>query len=180
MRKWIALAAGLVVLAITNYTIYSKELLLTDGRIVLLELAPVDPRSLMQGDYMALRFKMADTTLGRGQTKTGLSDGRLVLKLDAQGIGSFARFDDGTPLAANEARIRYRIRNGQAKFATNAYFFQEGGAPLYQTARYGEFRVDTNGEAILTGLRGQDLMLLGTDKSSDAPIPQASSATRPQ
>lgn len=161
MRKWIALIAGLVVLAIANYAIYSKELLLADGRIVLLELAPVDPRSLMQGDYMALRFKVADVVLGRGKAREGLRDGRIVIKLDAQGVGSFARFDDDTQTGPDEVRMRYRIRNGQAKFATNAFFFQEGDARLYQAARYGEFRVDMKGEAILTGLRGQDLAPLG-------------------
>lgn len=161
MRKWIALAAGLVVLATANYAIYSKEQLLADGRIVLLELAPVDPRSLMQGDYMALRFKVADVALGRGQVKEGLRDGHIVLKLDAQGVGSFARFDDDTMIGNDEVRMRYRIRNDQAKFASNAFFFQEGDAQLYQAARYGEFRVDTTGESILTGLRGQDMVPLG-------------------
>lgn len=163
MRKWIALAAGFAVLAIANYTIYSKEQLLTNGRVVLLELAPVDPRSLMQGDYMALRFKAATSVLGSGNTHEDSSDGRIVLKLDAQQVGSFSRYDDGVPLAADEVRMRYRIRNGQVKFATNAYFFQEGSANLYRAARYGEFRTDTNGDAILTGLRGQDMALLGAN-----------------
>ena len=161
MRKWIALAAGLAILATANYTIYSKEQLLSNGRIVLLELAPVDPRSLMQGDYMALRFKVADIVLGRGKAKEGLRDGHIVLKLDAQGVGNFVRFDDDTLLTSGEVRMRYRIRNEQAKFATNAYFFQEGDAQLYQAARYGEFRADANGESILTGLRGQNLLPLG-------------------
>jgi len=161
MRKWIALATGFAMLATANYAIYGKEQLLTDGRIVLLELAPVDPRSLMQGDYMALRFKVADLVLGRGKVKEGLRDGCIVLKLDAQGVGSFTRFDDGTQLRSDEVRMRYRIRDERAKFATNAFFFQEGDANLYGAARYGEFRADTKGEAILTGLRGQDMVRLG-------------------
>lgn len=165
MRKWIALAAGLVMLAVANYTIYSREQLLTDGRIVLLELAPVDPRSLMQGDYMALRFKVADIALGRGTAGKNLRDGSIVLQLDAQGIGSFARFDDGARPGSDEVRMRYRIRDNRARFATNAFFFQEGDARLYAAARYGEFRVDAKGEAILTGLRGQDLALLGGQAS---------------
>lgn len=161
MRTWIALIAGFVVLATANYAIYNREQLLTDGRVVLLELAPVDPRSLMQGDYMALRFQVADNALGRWKAKEDLRDGNIVLKLDAQGVGSFARFDDDSMLGPDEVRMRYRIRNERAKFATNAFFFQEGDAQLYETARYGEFRVATHGDAILTGLRGQDLVALG-------------------
>ena len=155
MRKWIAIAAGLLILAAANYTIFTREKLITEGRIVLLELAPVDPRSLMQGDYMALNFKVSDGAFGRGSTER--TDGRIVVRLDARGIASFARFDEGQPLAADEQRLRYRIRDRQAKFATNAYFFQEGTGQRYAGARYGEFRVAENGEAILTALRGKDL-----------------------
>jgi uncharacterized membrane-anchored protein len=43
------------------------------------------------------------------------------------------------------------------KFATNAYFFQEGTAARYEPARYGEFRVAPDGDLLLTGLRGKDL-----------------------
>lgn len=165
MRRGIALAAGLAMLAIANYAIYSKERLLAEGRIVLLELAPVDPRSLMQGDYMALRFQVADAALGRSRIDAGMRDGHIVLKVDARGVGSFARFDDDTALAADEVRMRYRIRNDQARFATNAFFFQEGDAGLYEAARYGEFRVGANGEAILTGMRGGDLSPLGVGRN---------------
>jgi uncharacterized membrane-anchored protein len=161
MRKWIALVAGLAVLALANHAIYRKEQLLSQGRVVLLELAPVDPRSLMQGDYMALRYKVADEVFGRGRVKDGLNDGRIVLQVDAQGVGRFVRFDDATPLSPDEVRMRYRIRGEQVKFASNAFFFQEGQGRLYQGARYGEFRVDAKGDALLSGLRGADGVVLG-------------------
>lgn len=161
MTRWIAVAAGLVILAITNFSILGRERLLADGLLVLLETAPVDPRSLMQGDYMALRFRVADQVLGRSTAKQGLDDGHLVLKLDDQGVGQFQRFDEGTALAPGEFRMRYRIRDQRPKFATNAYFFQEGTAALYTGAKYGEFRVGTNGESILTGLRSASREPLG-------------------
>jgi len=53
------------------------------------------------------------------------------------------------------------MRDGRPKFATNAFFFQEGDAGLYEAARYGEFRVDDDGELLLTGLRGRALERLG-------------------
>ena len=53
------LLGGLLVLGIANFAIWQKEDVLANGRTILLELAPVDPRSLMQGDYMALRFRLA-------------------------------------------------------------------------------------------------------------------------
>ena len=160
MRRWIALLAGLAILAVVNYVVYQREQLLTTGRVVLLELAPVDPRSLMQGDYMALRFRVAREAFAAGGPQGESGDGHLVLRLDPRGVAGFVRFDDGTPLAADDLRMRYRVRAGNPKFATNAYFFQEGTADRYAAARYGEFRVAPDGESILTGLRDKDLKAL--------------------
>jgi uncharacterized membrane-anchored protein len=151
MRKIIVVLAGIVVLAAVNWGIFARERLLADGRVVLLELAPVDPRSLMQGDYMALRFKVANDAFGRGASER--KDGHVVVQIGDDDVGVFVRFDEGTPLAPREARLRYRVRNGLPKFATNAYFFEEGHAADYGKARFGEFRVAPDGEAILTGLR---------------------------
>lgn len=171
MRRLVVVIAGLALLIVVNLTIQSRERLLNDGRVMLLELAPVDPRSLMQGDYMALRFKAAVEAFPRagipapaGQDRVPPSNGHLVLVLDARGVGTFRRVDDGAPLSADEVRMRYRIRGGQPKFATNAYFFEEGHAADYVTARYGEFRVAPDGEAILTELRGAELQKLGESR----------------
>ena len=49
----------LLLLGYLNWSIYQKEQTLRDGQLVLFELAPVDPRSLMQGDYMSLRYREA-------------------------------------------------------------------------------------------------------------------------
>lgn len=160
MRKWLAVLAGVAVLGVANWTIYQRERHLAEGSVVLLALAPVDPRSLMQGDYMALRFRLEVDAFGRGRHDE-LEDGRLVVKVDERGVGRFARRDGGEPLAADERRLRYRVRNGRVKFATNAYFFQEGHARYYAQARYGEFRVSNAGELLLTHLRGEDLERLG-------------------
>jgi uncharacterized membrane-anchored protein len=160
MRKSIAIVAGLVVLAAVNWGIYARERLLAEGRVVLLELAPVDPRSLMQGDYMALRFKAANDAFGRGPARD-VEDGRIVVQVDARGVGQFVRRDDGSPLAQGEVAMRYRVREGNVKFATNAFFFQEGAAKNYEAARFGEFRVAPSGEMLLAAMRGKDLEPLG-------------------
>lgn len=53
----------LLLLGYFNWSIYQKEQTLRDGQLVLFELAPVDPRSLMQGDYMNLRYREATSDL---------------------------------------------------------------------------------------------------------------------
>lgn len=165
MRKLIAVLTGLVIVIAVNWSIYAREQLLSNGRVVLLELAPVDPRSLMQGDYMALNFKVATEAFPRGEIKPS-TDGHLVVTLDTRGIGNFKRFADSTPLSANEAVLQYRIRNDQVKFATNAFFFEEGSSEKYQTAHYGEFRVSPDGEMLLTRLRDTNLVVLGENVNS--------------
>lgn len=161
MRKAIVIISAILILAGVNASIYLKEQLLTNGKVVLLELAPVDPRSLMQGDYMALRFKVANSAFGNADLKRMPTDGRIVLMLDNRNVGVFKRFDQGSPVLANEVVMRYRIRNDQPKFATNAFFFQEGRSNYYSKARFGEFRVADDGECILTGLRDENLQQLG-------------------
>jgi uncharacterized membrane-anchored protein len=158
MRKGLALAAGILILAAVNWTIYARERHLAEGRVVLLELAPVDPRSLMQGDYMALRFQIENNIYdGRAQ----VDDGRVVVRLDERGVGRFVRRDDGTALAEREVALHYRVRAGRVKFATNAFFFEEGRAADYARARFGEFRVAASGDLLLTGMRGREVEPLG-------------------
>ncbi|MFI3219318.1 MAG: GDYXXLXY domain-containing protein [Methylococcales bacterium] len=82
------------------------------------------------------------------------------VELDEKNIASFKRLANDTPLANNEILLRYRIRNEQVKFATNAYFFEEGQAERYQSAKYGEFRVSEDGELLLTQLRDVNLAVL--------------------
>lgn len=167
MSKAIAVIALIFILALVNYSIYQKEQHLAEGRVVYLELAPVDPRSLMQGDYMALRFGVANQIYAQlpkapddqpGLPKVNTADGYVVVALDDRAVGSFARIDDDQPLADNEMKLRYRLRNGEVKFATNAFFFQEGHAQAYEAARYGQFRVDENGELLLVDMFDENLL----------------------
>jgi uncharacterized membrane-anchored protein len=139
-----SLIAGaiLLVLVAVNWSIVAKERIRTQGEIILLELAPVDPRSLMQGDYMALRFDLA-------QQISAEAGGLAPLQLDEHRVARL----DASPRDAT-LHIRYRVRNGQIWLGTNAYFFEEGTARRFEGARYGEFRLDAKtGEAVLTGLR---------------------------
>jgi uncharacterized membrane-anchored protein len=137
-----------LVLGAVNWSIFAKERIKTDGERIYLALAPVDPRSLMQGDYMALRFELADRIDPEG-------GGSAPLLVDAKGIATLDPDPDAEGL-----RIRYRVRNGAVWLGTNAWFFEEGTAERYEPARYGEFRVDADGELLLTRMRGKDLQPL--------------------
>jgi len=143
--------AVVLVLGAVNWSIFAKERIRTNGERIYLALAPVDPRSLMQGDYMALRFEIASQI----HTK---SSGSAPLLVDGHGVATL-----NPDASAEGLRIRYRIRNAQVWIGTNAWFFEEGTAERYAGARYGEFRIDrASGEAVLVGLRDADLKVMGT------------------
>ena len=139
--------------------IFQKESLLATGKPVLLELAPRDPRSLIQGDYMVLDYAISRD---RGWNLGESQDGHLVLRLDEHGVGQFVRFHTpGTPLAPDEFLLRYRVRKRRVRLGAEAFFFQEGHAERYAPARYGELRVAANGTSVLVGLRGREREPLG-------------------
>jgi len=154
----------LLVLGALNFSIAGKERIESNGEVIYLRLAPVDPRSLMQGDYMALRFALAqelDKTMGRdaaGPTP-GAREGEVRFAGVALASNRVASLADAAAPAT--LKLRYRVRSGRVWLGTNAFFFQEGDAQRFSTARYGEFRVDrASGEAVLVGLRDEALKAL--------------------
>jgi uncharacterized membrane-anchored protein len=167
MRKAVIFGGLAFVLLVFAVLTVQKEVLLSNGRTVLLELAPRDPRSLMQGDYMALDYAISRD---RGWNVHKPRDGHLVLRLDEKGVGQFVRFHEpGTTLLPGEFLLRYRLRDGQVRLGAEAFYFQEGQAEHYAKARYGELRVSSNGTSVLVGLRGPERELLGTLPPASTP-----------
>ena len=160
MRNAVIFGGLAVALLGPTALIIQKEALLASGKTVLLELAPRDPRSLIQGDYMALDYAMsrqlADSVARWPRT------GRLVVRRDFADVARFVRrHDDGAPLAAGEQLLVYRTRDSQLRVGSDAFHFQEGDAPRYAGARYGELRVAADGESVLVGLRDSAGRVLG-------------------
>ena len=164
MRRLLAILGLALVLLLVNWSIWHKEQHLRDGHVVYLELAPVDPRSLIQGDYMALDFAIGNQVrrqISAQSTRTYGDDGYVIASLDERGVAKFLHLDDGDEISERQIRLRYRIRNGSVKFATDAFFFQEGRAEEYESARFGRFRVDKNGDLLLTAMYDETLNRLG-------------------
>jgi len=157
-------AAGLwgglvLVLVVVNLLVLQKQRVLDGGRTVLLELRPVDPRSLMQGDYMVLRYAEA---LVPAAPEAPALDGRIVIALDGNGVATFRRFDGGGALAPDEQLLRYRRRaplglqrspdEAEVFIGAESFLFQEGHAEAYEDARYGILKVAPDGASVLAGL----------------------------
>jgi uncharacterized membrane-anchored protein len=245
----------MLVLGMANYDIWQKQRVVENGQQILLQLRPVDPRSLIQGDFMQLRYaehifpgtlsgmaphiekctifqdegyefviiNSCDETVDvvlmpSGQNAsgfrigpmerlvTGMSytrsyvfttcpvgyvssvpvregrrslisrsqyvcldstasrkrKGTIVLTLDADGVGTSGRNDDGSPLGRNEARLQYKhiLATGDLLLGAESFFFQEGQAEIFQDARYGVLRVDEDGASVLVGLANGERQLI--------------------
>lgn len=157
-RRSLVLVGLALVLGFVNYLVVGKEALLRDGSSMYLALAPVDPRSLIQGDYMRLDYALCqelDSQIGDWP-----HDGRLVVKPDERGVAQFVRRDDGAPLADGERYLRYRLRKGEMYLGAESFMFQEGLAERYEAARFAELKVTPSGDALLVGLRDASLQPL--------------------
>jgi uncharacterized membrane-anchored protein len=162
IRQTLVIGGLLLVLGVTNLQIVQKERLLRDGASVLLELAPVDPRSLIQGDYMALEYAIARQLAGEALWPR---DGQLVIAPDADGVARFVRrHNPAVPLGPGERLLHYRTRDGRVRIGTNAFYFQEGHASRYTAARFGELKVDDSGTSLLVGLRDANRQPLGVER----------------
>ena len=149
--KWIIILINLIILlGLFNNSILQKEELLTDGQLVLLELAPVDPRSLMQGDYMRLRYAISDNINSDSISKRGFC----VIKLEENGTAKKVRIqDDRKPINEKEYLLEYTSKGWRGiNIGAESFFFQEGEAEKYENAKYGGIKVDNQGNTLLIGL----------------------------
>ena len=157
-RYWACgmIALGIVgTLAVINVAIWQKERLIAQGVPVFIRLAPVDPRSLMQGDYMALNFEMSSELRGDLYDQSRLSRPRVAGPVDAHGVVMLQRLADKA--APGEVLIELAPGKRGWVVVTDAWFFKEGDGARWSKARYGEFRVLPNGKALLVGMADEAL-----------------------
>ena len=154
--KWLIILLNLILLLVYfNYSVAKKEKLSENGQLVLLELAPVDPPSLMQGDYMALRYKISENIGSQNIAKRGYC----VVQLDSNNVARSVRFQkDRTPLNKGEQLIEYTSPDQwNINIGAESFFFQEGQAAKYERAKYGGIKTDKKGNSLLTGLYDEHL-----------------------
>ncbi|KAA1285190.1 GDYXXLXY domain-containing protein [Alcaligenes faecalis] len=171
------LLGTVLVLGVANVAIVQKERILSDGQTVLLELAPVDPRSLMQGDYMSLNFALSQnlSALSWGLPKDVLAkmDAQqwvvVAVKLDENKVaqlkgvyleqdGQERLWSEEGPVAEPSDVMRLRMRRHRSNWTpgTDAWFFAEGSADRFDAARYGEFAVVEGGQSLLRAMLDED------------------------
>ncbi len=152
MKAKLFIAASLIVLGLFNVAIFQKEQIRKNGETVFLELAPVDPRSLMQGDYMRLNYVIDNGFNFRSDIP---AHGRIVIAAGPDHVGNFVRIDNGQPLKDGEKTVRYN-HDYRTAVVPDSFFFQEGQRDVYRQAKYGVFKFDGPDNYLLVGLADQN------------------------
>lgn len=106
-----------------------------------LKLAPIDPRSLMQGDYMILNYEIVDEAWNKiyemqEKENKAIKNGFIAVKLDKDNV---AIFNDVVKEPNNDENLLYiafKSNGYQLKINADTFFFQEGNAQLYENAKY--------------------------------------------
>jgi len=204
MRKStiVLLLTGIFSLIYVNGIAWRYTAIRSEGNLVYLELVPVDPISLVQGQYMRLRF-----ALERGGVELRAADQELfaqdpnarvlaVLELDRNRVGTVTRLIPGNPadsiiqelkdeygpagyaLLAVEVNGDLRSNEPSAKVSIklrqNSFLFEENTPERYDNARYGIFRVTSRGEYVLVDLAGEDFEPMTAVKEPLSADPNAS------
>ncbi len=155
MRIKIMAALSVLVLASLNYGIYEKEQIKEHGEMLLLELAPADPRSLIQGDYMRLRYAIERDAPAK-ELASHQKRGYMVIRSDENNVAQFTRFHKKEDLAAGEKLLHFHKKYSRVRIVPDAFFFQEGHAKHYRLAKYGVFKFDGSGNHLLVGLADEN------------------------
>lgn len=130
-----------------------NEQLLSNGTSVKLSLEPLDPRSMLQGDYVRLRYEITNPDSLDERTNETYSQKKIqvVLKRGKDGLHHFARMYDGEVLQEDEVLINGITSGyGTIHYGIESYFIPEGtGQEVQNESRYAYVRISKNGNAIL-------------------------------
>jgi uncharacterized membrane-anchored protein len=154
MRTLLIWLAGAFVFGNFYTMIAHKETLLREGQTVYLELQPVDPRSLMQGDYMAINYTiMNHLNMDHFHGNENIPPaGRLVIQIDAKQVGTFVRYDDSKPLAPGEHLLKFHHSDWRAVIGAESFFIPEGSGEDFARAVYGELKLEPDGTPLIVAL----------------------------
>lgn len=154
-KQWVLILGVLLLqMSFVSFQMITNEKLINEGKIITLKLAPVDPRSMIQGDYVRLQYEIGEVKLSEER-----HEGRayLLLKRDAEEIYRVSKVYkeqiDPTKvhLAEDEVIITGKY-NGydQIIFGIESYFVQEGtGLEVEQNAEFAKVVVSKKGDALL-------------------------------
>ncbi|WP_336039366.1 GDYXXLXY domain-containing protein [Acinetobacter calcoaceticus] len=170
MKKYFSLILALVTILFFAGLVAKNEWHLHHSKSIFIELKPVDPRSILQGDYMALAYELNLQSLkALAESESDALDQVIFnhSSIPAKVIVDSQNRVVRTILGINNSYAGQSLilKNPENRFqalypASRSFLFAEGLAQCYEKAKYAEFKVNPKGEAILFDLRGEQLQPL--------------------
>lgn len=186
MKKMIPLWLAAFSIGLFLIMIGRHEWHLAHSGSIYVKLKPVDPRSILQGDYMALNYQLylaelppamelIEDHLPSDAAKAYFYNQPSILsyvQLDAQRRVIQTRFD---PQLLNDypgASVKLVLQNPHNTFeglypAARSFLFAEGLEPCYRNAQFAELKVRENGQPLLVNLVGENLKALNCEQQND-------------
>lgn len=168
MKKYLPIIFACSTVLCLFWVIVANEWHLKKSEAIYVELKPVDPRSLLQGDYMQLAYELHLPELANANTAPDFIHNKAhilaYVKLDAMRRVVSTSFDPEAGIVQKMV-----LKNPQNNFqglypSTQSFLFAEGLGECYEQAKYAEFKVNRAGKAILAGLKGENLQDLGCEQ----------------
>ena len=156
MKPWARIAFLTVVAAQLVFLIGFigiRETDLFSGTEVVLQTVPVDPRSLLQGDYAILDYEIADLPEYLHQVSVG--DTVYVELWQDQDVWGAGYYSDWHSNLEGKTFIKGRVdRRGHADFGIGTYFVPEGTGRIIERAQDVKVvvSVDDDGNAVIKDL----------------------------
>jgi uncharacterized membrane-anchored protein len=165
VKKW-SIGAFVAVVVIQSgfllFTAWQKEQILQHGEIAALELAPLDPRSMLQGDYVQLNYEIQTNYREHyNENTSALPDGKIEILLEKSAktinyngknipvytASNFARAGMGDGFTMNG-----KARAGTLTLGIEHFFIPENSGAEWEEKTYAIVRIAENGDAILETL----------------------------
>ncbi|EFE87164.1 hypothetical protein FUSPEROL_00927 [Fusobacterium periodonticum ATCC 33693] len=158
MKKILIVVNIVLLFVITGFSAQKEESYKKLDSYFYLELRPVDPRSLLQGDYMTLNYDILDqTTEFIYNNRTYIYDGEnenevdeirelrkladakrayIAVRLDENKVAKFVKLTKEKTDEKDLFFIAYKSDGYNVDINVNSYLFQEGTGDKYENARY--------------------------------------------
>lgn len=146
--KWMPIAIAGLTLVVVMVMVLGYEKRLDQGRIIYAKLAPLDPCSLIQGDYMSLAYELnaKEGDAYFGERKLGYAS------LSPQNVITSVQWEPSA-----DQKIWLKNHWGRWQLPVDSFMFAEGLAECYDSAQFAKISVTDDGKMMLLDLVGDSL-----------------------
>ena len=149
----------IALLGAVNYKVQQFEDVLATGKPVVLKIAPADPRSLMQGDYMVLNYAIlselqqsqfssesneSNETTGIDELSPSGKKAYILVHLDKNHVATLCEAQSEIPTdfkhCTPNVYLPIRYKGWSPELPSQDYFFAEGKGEYYAQSEYAEYR----------------------------------------